>query len=105
MASYGISPSSPSQLVLGFDIPLFTDFLSVFNDENFGYSSTTIDLFRNTSDKSDSLEIIAQPNPFYRARYQSEVDSDKGRANRFISAAKEDNQRFPYPTIRVFIFK
>jgi hypothetical protein len=113
MPSHSIS--SPPQLVFGFDNPLLTDLASAFNDDSFECSNTTTDHFLNISDtsvpeirlneyQSDALEIIAQPNPTYRPRYESEVDKGKGRANRFIRTAR-DNQQYEYPTVRVFIFE
>jgi hypothetical protein len=49
------------------------------------------------------LRMIAQPKPFYRGRYVTEVNKTKGRPNRFIRADQKDKKHM-YPTIKVFIF-
>jgi hypothetical protein len=116
MPSHSINISSPPQLVIGFDNPLLIDLANVFNDDSFGYSSTTIDPFHDIPDTAvpeirlnghepDVLQIIAQPNQSYRPRYESEVNPAKGRANRFIGAAKDNDKRYEYPTVRVLIFE
>ena len=51
-----------------------------------------------TSIENEKLQIIAEPNGFYRARYPCEI-----RNNRFIQA-EENSRRLEYPTIKVFIF-
>ena len=48
-----------------------------------------------------TLEIIAQPTLTYRPRYESELNRDKGRGNRFIHAAN-GNPLSDFPTIKVF---
>lgn len=48
------------------------------------------------------LSMIAEPRHEYRARYQCEVDRDRGMPRRFIRAA-ENNSGHKYPTVKVRI--
>jgi hypothetical protein len=82
---------------LGTTLPTNDHFEIVLNNSYSGYAlsdASSLEL------EDERLKILAEPRAFFRGRYESEVDTKKNRAQRYIRT-EEGTPKYDHPTIKV----